>query len=79
MSKSKPNAGLANNVATARREELVGLLSQAACRLVGICGEPSKTGTNLSESSKSSVRVLDLSSRKTIDTSVDKLSNYKEI
>jgi hypothetical protein len=47
--------------------------------LVGVCGEPSKTGTNLSESSKSSVRVLDLSSRKTIDTSVDKLLNYKEI
>jgi hypothetical protein len=79
MSKSKSNAGLTNPVATARREELVALLSQAACRLGGVCGKPSKTGTNLSESSKSSVRVLDLSSRKTIDTSVDKLLNYKEI
>lgn len=79
MSKSKRIAEGDNHLASARREELVGLLSQAACRLVGICGKSSQTGTNLSESSKSSVRVLDLSSRKTIDTSVDKLLNYKEI
>jgi hypothetical protein len=76
---SKSNAGRTNTASTARREELVTLLSQAACRLVGICGNSSQTGTNLSESSKSSVRVLDLSSRKTIDMSVDKLLNYKEI
>jgi hypothetical protein len=48
MSESKRNPGLANRVATARREELMGLLSQAACRLVGVCEKPSKTGTNLS-------------------------------
>jgi hypothetical protein len=79
MSESKRSGGGNNHLASARREELVALLSQAACRLAGICGKSSQKGTNLSESSKSSVRVLDLSSRKTIDTSVDKLLNYKEI